>query len=268
MVGYESGADGKVWALEGQVQRSALGILQRVPVMVMTPDAHYVALQDPAARRAGTHWTLFHVEPLFLDMWRRHQRILRQRNAALREGNGIYRMFDQGLAQTGESLQGFWERLYATVGPLVTQYAQRLGLEGVGTVRVRSPWEGSTLEATLRANQLSDERVGYTQIGAHRLDVKFFLDEQPLQSVGSHGQQKVIISAWRLALAQAVSACGKVPTLLVDDVPAELDRTRREAFFAVLSESGAQTIATTTDEQVGLPGQTDVFHVEQGRFPV
>ncbi|MDA8389406.1 MAG: DNA replication and repair protein RecF [Gammaproteobacteria bacterium] len=267
VVGYESGPDGRVWAMDGQPQRSALAIVERVPVMVLTPDAHHVALQDPAARRAATHWALFHVEPLFLDMWRRYQRILRQRNAALRQGDGVYRMFDHGLAQVGESLAGLWVRLYASVSPLFTQYAERLGLEGLATVRMRSPWEGSSLEEALRAGQATDERLGYTQLGAHRLDLKFFLDEHPLQTVGSHGQQKVIISAWRLALAQRVARSGKTPTLLVDDVPAELDRVRRAAFFTVLQDCGAQAMATATEDPPSLPAGTEVFHVEQGRFP-
>ncbi len=268
VVGYESGAEGKVWMMDGQVQRSAFAILRQMPVMVINPEAHYVALQDGVARRAATHWTLFHVEPLFLEIWRRYQRVLRQRNAALRQGTGLYRMFDQGLAQLGEALLGLWERLYGAIGPRVSDYTQALGVQGCGAVALRVPWSPGSLEEALKRTQGTDERLGYTQMGAHRLDLKFFLEEEPLQTVGSHGQQKLVVSAWRLALAEYVARQGKTPTLLVDDVAAELDTARRTAFYRVLQESGAQTIATATEEPGAPVPATTVFHVEQGRFPV
>ena len=268
VVGYESGAGGRMWRMDGIPQKSALGIVQRIPIMVLSPDAHYVALQDAMARRAATHWALFHVEPLFLDTWRRYQRILRQRNAALRQGDPVYRMFDQGLAQIGTSLFGFWENLYHHIAGRVQHYAGRLGLEGAVRVVLRCPWAGRGLEEALRAEYVADERLGYTQIGPHRLDVRFQLDGHALQAVGSHGQQKVVLSAWRLALAEHVAQGGKRPTLLVDDVPAELDRVRREAFFRLLAECGAQAMATATEVPPDLPHATTVFHVEQGRFPL
>jgi len=96
---YERGRSVRSWRLDGEPLKSALGAYERLPLLIFSPETHYATLQDAQVRRAAMYWLLFHVEPLFLETWRRYQRVLRQRNAALREGLGLYRMFNPGLAQ-------------------------------------------------------------------------------------------------------------------------------------------------------------------------
>lgn len=266
-IGYERNGSQRRWTLNGETQHSPLAIYRRLPLLVLSPESHYAVLRDAALRRASVHWALFHVEPLFLEGWRRYQRILRQRNAALRHHDPMYRQFDVGLAQTGEVLAGYWQALIDRIGPLTLSYAATLGVPLTVGVSVRRGWGGTDLLAALRADAGGDIRLGYTQSGPHHADVVFTLDGRPLQQVGSHGQQRLVINAWRLALAEAVAATAP-PLLLIDDLPAELDHARRALFTQLLADSDGQVFVTATEWPDRVPPGAAVFHVEHGRLQV
>lgn len=259
---YERGRALRSWRLDGEPLKSAVSAYERLPVLVLSPETHYATLQDAQVRRAAMSWLLFHVEPLFLETWRRYQRVLRQRNAALREGRGLYRMFNPGLAQTGETLAGFWLRAQEKLQGPFQELAERLQLQWPVAMRLRPGWGEDSLEAALSRSEDGDERLGYTQVGPHRADIQFVLADHPLAQVGSHGQQKVVVSAWRLALAQCAEQAGRSPILLVDDLAAELDSVRRKAFYEVLIAAGSQAFVTVIDAETAA-SPASMFHVEQ-----
>lgn len=55
-----------------------------LPVQAIDPEVHRLVEDGPQERRRYLDWGVFHVEPRFVEQWRRYQRALKQRNAALR----------------------------------------------------------------------------------------------------------------------------------------------------------------------------------------
>ncbi len=55
-----------------------------LPVQAIDPEVHRLVEEGPQERRRYLDWGVFHVEPRFVEQWRRYQRALKQRNAALR----------------------------------------------------------------------------------------------------------------------------------------------------------------------------------------
>ena len=51
-----------------------------LPVQAIDPEVHRLIEGGPQERRRFVDWGVFHVEPSFVDHWRRYQRALRQRN--------------------------------------------------------------------------------------------------------------------------------------------------------------------------------------------
>jgi DNA replication and repair protein RecF len=84
----------------------------------------------------------------------------------------------------------------------------------------------------------------------------------------STGEQKALLIGLVLAQARAVKATGGVaPILLLDEVAAHLDRTRRKSLIEALAALGSQSWMTGTDVELfeGIGGQGAVFHVENGQ---
>lgn len=262
---YERGATTRIWAVDGEKVRSPLTVYERLPLLILNPETHYGTLQEPQIRRAAIHWLMFHVEPLFLEAWRRYQRILRQRNAALKNKDSTYRVFDPGFIQSGQVLAGFWAQAVQALQKPFQQIADQLHL-GLSVDMVLKPGSrGETLSEGLEIARRGDEQLGYTQAGPHRADIHFLVDNRPIQQVASHGQQKIIVSAWRLALASAVGKTKVNLVVLIDDLAAELDRERREAFYDLLLAQNMQSFVTAIEAET-FPSPASMFHVEHGQL--
>lgn len=80
-------------------------------------------------------------------------------------------------------------------------------------------------------------------VGPHRDDLELRLGDQPAKGFASHGESWSLAVALRLAAYELLRADGDEPVLLLDDVFAELDTTRRRALAAV-AESAEQVLVT------------------------
>ena len=71
------------------------------------------------------------------------------------------------------------------------------------------------------------------------------------------------------ALRVVAKLSGSRPILLIDDLPAELDRSNRNKVMQRLASLDLQAFVTGTDFEVDLERYpVTMFHVEQGRLSV
>lgn len=105
------------------------------------------------------------------------------------------------------------------------------------------------LARTLGAGRRQDQAAGRTLTGPHRTDlaVTHFGKSQPA-SLCSTGEQKALLIGLILAHAELVGErTGRRPILLLDEVAAHLDPSRRAALFDRLGQSGGQVWMTGTE---------------------
>lgn len=90
-----------------------------------------------------------------------------------------------------------------------------------------------------------DLKRGYTTIGPHRDDYIFIVNNKNVATFGSQGQQRNAVLSVKFAMADLIFEIKKeAPTLLLDDVFSELDRSRQNALINSLNPD-YQTIITT-----------------------
>ncbi|HET7714580.1 MAG TPA: DNA replication/repair protein RecF [Bauldia sp.] len=122
----------------------------------------------------------------------------------------------------------------------------------------------------LREDRERDAVAGRTLVGPHRSDllVRHGPKDMPAESC-STGEQKALLVGLVLAQARLVAnLAGETPVILLDEIAAHLDESRREALFDVLDDLGAQTFMTGTDESVFAPlgGSAQRGHARDGRI--
>lgn len=99
----------------------------------------------------------------------------------------------------------------------------------------------------LHTNRERDLASGFTSIGPHRDDWRFWVNGRSLGSYGSRGQQRSAVLALKMAEIQLITAeTGDMPLLLLDEVVAELDEQRRALLLSFI-QRGAQAVLTATD---------------------
>ena len=125
------------------------------------------------------------------------------------------------------------------------------------------------LADALRAGRARDRAAGRTLIGPHRADMSVLhaAKRQPA-ALCSTGEQKALLLSLILAHAEGVRAARPRPlVMLLDEVAAHLDPSRRGALFERLSALGGQVWMTGTEHAL-FEGVADAAHfaVSGGRL--
>ncbi len=86
-----------------------------------------------------------------------------------------------------------------------------------------------------------------TNIGIHKDDYKFMVNNIPIQDFASQAQRRLVILAYKLCVLDFIyNVSGNYPILLLDDVMSELDNKNKTSLLNYLNGL-IQTIITTTD---------------------
>jgi DNA replication and repair protein RecF len=121
------------------------------------------------------------------------------------------------------------------------------------------------LRRRLSAGRRADAESGTTLLGPHRADLVVRHVASGMEAAScSTGEQKALLIAILLAHARLqIRTSGAPPILLLDEVAAHLDGTRRAALFEALAALGAQVWLTGTEPMLfaGLAGRAQFFTV-------
>ncbi len=243
-----------------------------LPLQLMTPDVFKLLSAGAEERRKLLDWGVFHVEPRFGQACQRYQRLLKQRNAALKQPMGqALGAWDHELAEAGEQIAYFRQAYLESLMPTLAMVQEKL-LPSSLPIQLcyEAGWDASlSLSEALDKALRQDQRMGYTSKGPHRADIVMTLEGFPVGQVLSRGQQKLWIAALYLAqAAHLASVYGKRCLYLLDDLTSELDANNQQRLLQLLREQGHQvflTGVTANSWQDFIPvDDRKMFHVEQG----
>jgi DNA replication and repair protein RecF len=255
--------------LDGKLLSRSTDLIDLQPMHVITPESHEILDQGPKMRRQYLDWGVFHVKQGYLPCWQRYHRVLRQRNHVLRSGGSkqAVQAWDSPLVTEANMLHSMRKAYLEQLTPALNDFGQQL-LDMHVEYSYRPGWSTSCedLTAQLKADLAQDQERGFTHSGPHRADISVKASGLAVKQVFSRGQQKLLICAMYLA---QVANSPNPGILLIDDLPAELDPTRRARLMAAAASTHAQLFVTATEVSlIPMNGWNDkkVFHVEHGEF--
>jgi len=214
---------------------------------------------------------VFHVKHDYLNNWRAFHRVLQQRNAALRQKQSTQQIsaWDKALIDAAMVITQCRQDYLSALLPLLQEYSQGL-IQLQPELSYQQGWPAEELLNKVLAESLSRDRErGHTQYGPHRAELVFKFSGVPAQEVLSRGQMKLFISAMQLAQVTHLSKeQGIQCVIMIDDLAAELDRTKRAALLDLLLATQAQVFITVTEPSlldISSEQGHKMFHVEHGR---
>jgi DNA replication and repair protein RecF len=271
-VGIRYGRAGFEARAGGVAVRSLAELATVFPVQAIDPEVHRLIEEGPQERRRYLDWGVFHVKPTFVEQWRRYQRVLKQRNAALRAqaDAAVVRAWDTELIETGEALAQSRQEYLEHLQPAVHAMGLRL-LGRPVELRLANGWaQDQSLREALDHSWGRDREQGTTHAGPHRADLAIRVGGELAKHRVSRGQQKLTAAAMLLGQLACDHDLGS-PTaaLLVDDPAAELDSEHLSALLEVVCELPGQLFVTALDPSLTaferLP-EPRRFHVEHGQI--
>ncbi|PWY55841.1 DNA replication/repair protein RecF [Legionella qingyii] len=219
-----------------------------LPCQIFYSDLFQIIDAGPSVRRSLLDWGLFHVKHNYLPLWKEYKRVLKQRNALLKQHAPLKHFvpWDKQLSQFAYQLHVLreeyfaqWERAFVAALKELSHLDCKLSYYK-GWDKKNS---GKELEQILAENFASDNQKTYTQFGAHQADILIEVNQNKAKQVLSRGQQKIILIALRLAQANLLQ---QECLHLIDDLPAELDETHQMKLMEYLAQRAGQYVITST----------------------
>jgi DNA replication and repair protein RecF len=267
VLGIERSAREQLVRLDGTNLQRRSEQVRALPLQILTPNSHALIEGPPELRRRYLDLGLFHVEQAYHRWYSDYQRALRQRNAALRTQPRTAATWDHALAEAAILLHQSRDNYIRLLAEAAEAALLRM-TPGIQISLVHRPgWDPDTeLSAQLASRFEMDCRQGFTGIGPHRADIQIRAEHVDAAKRLSRGQQKLVVIALMLgqvAVQQSKISC--TPVLLLDDLPAELDRTHRERVMTELRSLSAQALITSVEpDSLPMGSGAGMFHVEQG----
>lgn len=258
--------------------REVLGLLRTV---LFAPEDLALIKGDPSDRRRFLDELLVTRTPRLAGVRADYDRVLKQRNALLKSAGGSMRgrastielptldVWDTHLATAGAellqarlelviALQPLVAKAYAAVAPesapVTLTYQSSLGPDADLTPD-RAGLTAALAQALVASRQRELDR-GISLVGPHRDELVLRLGQMPAKGYASHGESWSFALALRLASYDLLTSDGGEPVLILDDVFAELDVTRRERLAELVApaEQVLVTAAVAQDVPKALSG--------------
>jgi len=261
-----SAGERRVVRIDGEPVRGQMALAERLGVVWLTPPMDRLFLEGPGERRRFLDRLVLGLDPAHASRVSAYEQALRERSRLLRDGLADPAwltaleevMAEQGVAVAAgrrDTVQRLDHACAEAEGPF-----PRARLELVGTVEgwleeMPALAAEASFAAALAANRQSDEQAGGAAIGPHRSDLAVSLAKKGIAAeFASTGEQKALLIAILLAhSALQQTMRGEPPLLLLDEIAAHLDASRRAALFESLARLDSQAWLTGTDVALFAP---------------
>ena len=262
--------------------REVLGLLKSV---VFSPEDLQIVRGDPQVRRQFLDDLLIQQHPLIAQVKSDFEKVARQRAALMKSAQSQLRrgftpdfstveVWDDTFAQLSAQLSlarvGLVEELR---GPAAHAYEEiggsprKLDIEFLAS-QGNCPVGGDVatiageLKEILASSRMKEAERGVNLFGAHRDDLKLTLGGMPVKGYASHGETWSVALSLRLGAFELLSRDGDTPILILDDVFAELDSSRRAGLTRMITEAEQVliTAAVADDVPQELHAQVHAVH--------
>ncbi|MEO5921448.1 MAG: DNA replication/repair protein RecF [Pseudolysinimonas sp.] len=273
---------------------------RHIATVLFAPEDLALVRGEPSGRRRFLDQLLMQLSPRFAGVLADYDRVLRQRNSLLKSARGArvadsqlstLDLWDERLVELGSAIIDGRAELVDRLRPRVAEAYQgiagpehRADLVVELTTRGSQPEDGDDVasaeiatgsagtdtagdfRAALGRVRRAELDRGLSLVGPHRDDLLLVLNDLPARGYASHGESWSFALSLKLASAALLRAESQIgdPVVVLDDVFAELDESRRAQLAAAIGdyEQVLITAAVLGDVPPGLAGHT--VHIRAG----
>ena len=272
-------------------------ILGYVNAVIFSPEDLDIVKRDPSNRRAFIDELIVQLSPRMSAVYSDYERVLKQRNTLLRtaknmtsssSGLSTLDSWDQSLIRIGSEIIATRFDVANRLAPYLSEaYAAIADEKNDPSIQLKSSLIATDAESDGTSAQLVTgdkseieelfrERLslvrnkeierGITLVGPHRDDLLLLLGTLPAKGYISHGESWSYALALKLASASLIRKDARAgdPILILDDVFAELDSTRRSRLASLISHNEQVIITAAVAEDVPSELRATKFMVTAG----
>jgi DNA replication and repair protein RecF len=239
-------------AVDGQSIKRSGELFGIIHMIFFSPEDLSIVKNGPSERRRFMNLELCQLDKIYYYNYVNYNKALNQRNTLLKQ---IYfnpklkdtlDMWDEYLMEYGKCIIEGREQFIQDLNGIVKNIHSHLT---GGKEQIRIGYEKNTsiedYEKMMKSRRDADLKYQSTQVGPHRDDICFYINDIDVRKYGSQGQQRTAALSLKLAEIELVKRrIHDTPILLLDDVMSELDSNRKH--YLLDSIKDIQTIVTCT----------------------
>jgi DNA replication and repair protein RecF len=230
----------------------------RYPVVMISPADNSLVTEGSEERRRFLNKIISQYNSEYLDSVLKYNKALQNRNKLLKDFKlsmtfdiEALSIWDAQLIKYGTYV--FNER-QILVNELIPVFQEYYSLISSGKEKVRLTYKSHLTDGDFQEalhNSINKDRfLEYTTVGIHKDDLLFEMDDYPVKSLGSQGQQKSYLVALKLAKFDYIKRkAGFSPILLLDDVFDKFDSSRVEQIISLVGNDRFGQIFITDTHQ-------------------
>jgi len=265
-VGLQPTGERRIVRIDGEPARGQAVLGERLGVVWLTPSMDRLFLEGPSGRRRFLDRLVLGLDPAHGSHVAAYEQALRERSRLLRDGpadSAWFAALEKVMAARGVAVAAArrdavqqLDRVCAEAdGPFPRARLRLIGMVEDWLEAMPALAAETKLASVLAANRQADAQAGGALIGPHRSDLAVALADKDIAAeLASTGEQKALLISILLAHARLQQVVrGEPPLLLLDEIAAHLDASRRAALFDALLRLDSQTWLTGTDEALFAP---------------
>jgi DNA replication and repair protein RecF len=261
--------------INGNPTRNQREILGAIQIVYFSPEDLDLVRGEPGTRRDFLDRLLITRTPRLAGVIADYERVVKQRNALLKTRTSAAALapWNEQLIKLGAELTAERIALIEALNPYVAQNYANLNEVKPASISYKCSTEGVTKDIdtnitvlTARLDEVAYQEIerGVSLIGPHRDDLHLQLGDFPAKGYASHGESWSMAISLRIGSFNLLKSEGASPILILDDVFAELDTSRRIQLMSA-TKLAEQTFITAAVES-DLPTEllTQKFYVTPG----
>ena len=231
----------------------------KIPLVMISPYDSDLINGGSELRRKFIDGVISQFDASYLNSLLNYNKALQQRNKQLKTfGENRYwdstllEMWDQQLIQNAKPIFEKRRCFLREFEPIFQQYYEIVsGTEEKVSIEYNSALADKSYEILLEESLDHDRYSTYTNVGIHKDDLCFLLDQHQLKHFASQGQQKSFVVAIKLAQFDFnYKKIGHKPILLLDDIFDKLDDNRVAQLVKLVgNDHFGQVFITDTQQQ-------------------
>ncbi len=256
------GREKRTIRVNGQTLKSQAKLGEYLSCVWLTPQMDRLFMDSGRERRKFIDRMVFTFDSGHSGRVIRYENAMSQRSKLLRDGqndNNWLSALEQQMAETGIAIAAarldFCQRLQAANNSKIDKYFPKARIFIKGNIE-ELLWSMPAIEVEdkfkyeLKNSRERDAITGGSVIGPHKSDLSVIYEAKKMRADQcSTGEQKALLIGIILAHTRLIKAERKIPPIiLLDEVAAHLDESRRNALYEILNDLSAQCWLTGTDK--------------------